>query len=579
MFSNQKIGVRLAGVLTLVVAIMLAVVMVSYRNLNRYSEANAWNTHTYRVLENATGILTSLVNIETGQRGFMLAGKDEFLAPLESGKVDFDRFFSEIKKLTSDNDKQQERLDRLRRAYEGWLSDAVAPSIALRRTAVADPRKIEDVVALAQSGSGKIQMDAMRVLLAEIDGEERRLLSERSAVMEQLKSAAEATMLFGGLAALLAAVALGAWITRSITHPLSESVAVAQSLAAGDLTVSINVDTNDETGLLKAAMKELVESLRQVVSQVSTAASNVASGSEEMSATAQQLSEGAGQQSAAAEETTSSMEQMTASIQQNAGNARQTDGIAAKAATDTKASGEAVVQTVAAMRNIAERIGIIEEIARKTDLLALNAAVEAARAGEHGKGFAVVASEVRKLAERSATAAAEISQLSKTGVTAAESAGAMLTVLVPDIQRTAELVQEIATASAEQSSGVSQTNKAIQELDQIIQQNAAASEEMASTAEELAAQAQALQSAVTFFKLDGTQRPAPVALVRAPRSPAVRKPAPLALQKTGLPKARPANSNGRGVNIDLGLAKTGTDDHGDEMFERYGEARDARERG
>jgi methyl-accepting chemotaxis protein len=250
----------------------------------------------------------------------------------------------------------------------------------------------------------------------------------------------------------------------------------------------------------------MVDKLRKTVSEVTGSAGNVATGSDELSSTAQQLSQGTSEQAAAAEETTSSMEQMAASIQQNADNARQTDKLASKAADDARSGGDAVIRTVSAMKQVAEKISVIEEIARKTDLLALNAAVEAARAGEHGKGFAVVASEVRKLAERSQLAAAEISRVSIDGVHIAEGAGQLLAKLVPDIQKTAELVREIAAASAEQSTGATQVNKAIQQLDQVIQQNSAASEEMASTAEELASQADVLQSTIAVFKTGDTGR-------------------------------------------------------------------------
>ncbi len=305
---------------------------------------------------------------------------------------------------------------------------------------------------------------------------------------------------------LIVAVILGicvAWlITGSITRPIITGVNVANKLADGDLTVDIEVQGKDETGQLMNAMKEMINSLRNVVADVKKASDNVASGSQELSSTSEEMSQGASEQAAAAEEASSSMEQMASNIKQNADNAMQTEKIAQKSAEDAQEGGEAVEKTVTAMKDIAEKISIIEEIARQTDLLALNAAIEAARAGEHGKGFAVVASEVRKLAERSQTAAGEISTLSGTSVDVAEKAGEMLKKLVPDIQKTAELVQEINAASNEQNSGAEQINKAIQQLDQVIQQNASASEEMASTSEELASQAEQLQSSISFFKID-----------------------------------------------------------------------------
>jgi methyl-accepting chemotaxis protein len=289
---------------------------------------------------------------------------------------------------------------------------------------------------------------------------------------------------------------------------LNGAARVAASISNGDLTVAAKALS--EQDVLGQALIRMLENLRKTVAEVAAAATNVAGGSEELSSTAQQLSQGSSEQASAAEETTASMEEMTSSVQQNADNARQTDKIASKAAEDARSGGDAVRRTVDAMKEVAEKIRIIEEIARKTDLLALNAAVEAARAGEHGKGFAVVASEVRKLAERSQAAAAEISGLTAGGVETAENAGQLLIKLVPDIQKTAELVREIAAASVEQSTGAEQVNKAIQQLDQVIQQNASASEEMASTAEELSSQAETLQSSVAFFKVDkesGVQKP------------------------------------------------------------------------
>jgi methyl-accepting chemotaxis protein len=277
----------------------------------------------------------------------------------------------------------------------------------------------------------------------------------------------------------------------------------ARQIASGNLMVELR-ERSDNDELMKALIA-MVRQLISVIGEVKAAAENVAAGSQEMSSGAERLSHGASEQAAAAEEVSSSMEQMTANVRMSADNAQQTEKIAVKSADDATVGGKAVAETVSAMREIAGKITIVEEIARQTNMLALNAAIEAARAGEHGKGFAVVASEVRKLAERSQHAAREISELSVSSVEVAERAGDMLTRIVPDIQRTAELVQEINSSSKEQDSGAGQINKAIQQLDQVIQQNAAAAEEMASTAEEFSSQAEQLQGSVAFFKIDNAR--------------------------------------------------------------------------
>jgi len=382
------------------------------------------------------------------------------------------------------------------------------------------------------------------------------------------------------LASVVLGLALGVIISRSISVPLRQSVAVAQAMAVGDLEQALDIRRKDEVGLLADSLREVMEAerriaaavgslaqgdisvtlqersaadtlmrslkslaetdgkiadiaerlaggdlrvrieqrsehdrllrslsdmvvrLKEVVVEIQSGATNVAAGSEEMSASSENLSQATTEQAAALEESSASMEQMASSISQNADNARQTEAIASKAASDARESGDAMDRTVSAMKEIAQKISIIEEIARQTDLLALNAAIEAARAGEHGKGFAVVAAEVRKLAERSQLAAGEINDLSKSSTEVAERAGQLLKKLVPDIQRTAELVQEINAASSEQNDGASQVNKALQQLDQVVQQNASASEELASTSEQLSSQAQQLQSAISFFQVD-----------------------------------------------------------------------------
>jgi methyl-accepting chemotaxis protein len=285
---------------------------------------------------------------------------------------------------------------------------------------------------------------------------------------------------------------------NEVITAINNVTSVAGEIASGNLTVTVKERSAEDR--LMQALVSMVQSLTKVATDIREATNQVASGSQEMSATSEQISQGATEQAASAEEASSSMEEMASTIKQNSDNAQQTERIALKSAEDAIESGKAVAETVGAMREIAGKISIIEEIARQTNLLALNAAIEAARAGEHGKGFAVVASEVRKLAERSQTAAGEISTLSASSVQVAEKAGDLLNRLVPDIKKTAELVQEISAASAEQNTGTDQINKAIQQLDQVIQQNAGASEQMSSMAEELSSQAEQLQSTISFFR-------------------------------------------------------------------------------
>jgi methyl-accepting chemotaxis protein len=291
-------------------------------------------------------------------------------------------------------------------------------------------------------------------------------------------------------------------VRRTVTRPIQEAVKVTDRLSEGDLSVDITVCGEDETGRMLESLKRMVEKIKKVVGDILAASENVTSGSQHMSINSQEMSQGAAEQAAAAQEASSAMEQMVTNIKQNADNAFETEKIALKSAEKARVSGEAVFETLKAMKDIAEKIHIIEEIAGKTDLLALNAAIEAARAGEHGRGFGVVASEVRKLAELSQSAATEISRLSKASVAIAEDAGNMLTELVPDIRKTAELVQEITAASNEQNTGADQINLAIRNLDQVIQQNVDAAEEVSSISKVLSGQAEQLQETISFFRMN-----------------------------------------------------------------------------
>lgn len=418
----------------------------------------------------------------------------------------------------------------------------------LRESAKLSVQAFEEMSRILMTDSVQGQEKTMGVMDALI---ELNLEDSREAVNESMAAAATGEMvaIVGIVVGVLFALTLGIILTRGITGPIFKGVKFAEEMAKGNFSEKLDVDQKDEIGALANALNEMVDKLRDVVQEVQSASDNVASGSEEMSSSSQSLSQGATEQAASIEEVSSSMEQMSSNIRQNAENAQKTEKMSQQAAIDAEKGGEAVNQTVQAMKDIADKISIIEEIARQTNLLALNAAIEAARAGEHGKGFAVVAAEVRKLAERSGTAAAEISELSSSSVEVAEGAGEMLQRIVPDIQKTAELIQEITASSNEQDAGAGQINTAIQGLDQIIQQNAASAEEMASTSEELSGQAALMQSTMGFFRIGHVGQ-----VNRNPKVVASAAPKPQAL-----PKATQQVSPSQGISMNTE----------DEDFERF----------
>jgi len=429
----------------------------------------------------------------------------------------------------------------------------------------------DDQAIILATGEGATARAAATAALDRLVEDENADMANAAAANAALYENARNLLLALLAGSVIIAIAAALWIVISMSKALAAALALANAVASGDLSAEARVKSDDEIKDVIDALNLMTRKLREVVSEVTAAARNVASGSQELSATAEQLSQGATEQASSTEEASASMEEMAATIKQSADNASQTERIARQSAADAGASGEAVGNAVNAMQTIAEKIMVVQEIARQTDLLALNAAVEAARAGEHGRGFAVVASEVRKLAERSQAAATEISTLSTDTVKAARSAGDMLSKLVPDIQRTAELVEEISAGSREQNAGAAQINTAIQQLDKVTQQNTSAAEEMSATSEELASQAEQLQAAISYFRIDnGPQARLDAANDRAPARTRVAHIREEIMARAPHMTHKPAPKRAAGGGFDLDL-----DEHHDDLdaeFSRRGAA-------
>ncbi len=543
MFSNLSISQKLYAGFGVVLLILLLLVLAALRGFDQVSSSVKSNIHSYEVLSQSDALLRSLINVETGMRGYALTGRDSFLEPLEQGEKAFADYYARIKSSTADNPEQQARLERLKALHDQWLRDDVQGNLDLRRAINAGSQPAEAMAAQISAGRDKAKMDAMRQLTSELRDAEKSLQDARSQAMDDAKASALAILIGGGLLAAVLAMLVAWSLSSNLVGRIRQAVDVAKAIAAGRLDSSISATGRDEVSNLLQAFAAMQERLRTMISQIKQGADQLVSASQSISSASLQLSASAQEQSHSASSMAATVEELTVSINHVADNAGDAHALSSESGRQSEEGGSVIQDTLGSMRLIADTVqasatqigelgqhaeqissivSVIKGIAEQTNLLALNAAIEAARAGEQGRGFAVVADEVRLLAQRTANSTQEITEMVgkiqlgtreavssmdvgvnqvKNGVELAQQAGEAIVNIRTSSGNVVRVVDQISLALREQTAASQDVARNVERIAQMSQQNSQAVEETTETARSLQQLAQNLEQQVNVFHL------------------------------------------------------------------------------
>ncbi|USR41180.1 methyl-accepting chemotaxis protein [Ectopseudomonas hydrolytica] len=542
MLANLNISQKLYAGFGVVLLIILVLVLSTWRGFDQVERAVRLNIHTYDVINESADLLASLINIETGARGFVITGREQFLGPLDAGQKDFQVHLAKLRQLTRDNFAQQRRFAELQASYDQWQREDINGILELRRQVAAGTQSFDALIERVAAGDAKVKMDAMRRLLSEIQAEERGLLEQRTASMNAAKSLSLVILLVGGLIATALAVSVAFLLSRSIAGRLQQVVAVARNVAQGRLDSTIERAGRDEIGVLLDAFVTMQERLREMIGQIRIGAGQLVDAAQNISNASTQLSVSTHEQSQAASSMAATVEELTVSINHVADNAKEAHGLSSDSGRQSAEGGAVIQETLSSMQRIADTVqgaaaqiaelgqhsdqissivNVIKEIADQTNLLALNAAIEAARAGEQGRGFAVVADEVRLLAQRTANSTQEITEMIKKiqlgtrnavsnmeigvqqvngGVEQASQAGDAIIAIRQASASVVGVVDQISLALREQTVASQDVARNVERIAQMSMQNSEAVADTSRTAQDLQKLALTLEKQVASFR-------------------------------------------------------------------------------